>query len=263
MSEIIYRSYENNEEKAYTVENLKEYFEKEEGLAEQKEEGTTFESWIDDLKRSGVLVEGSKNMYGIAIEKLRKEQGISLEDFASMAIMSKEDLINVEQGLLELDPNSLLLIANMFGVYAKQLEQGDIVNQQSRGELLAAMQDIKNSMNELQEDTRYFRDFMEKYKLIPQPELLRFTVVETPENSNVEKYTILDTETGVILDEYIFTNREDANEIANHMNDKDKRKGNKNIDFIEAEEKLSEKIDSEKQELEESIADSIDKGFSR
>ena len=38
-----------------TLQQLKEYFENTEGLEEQKQEGTTFESWLDEMEKMQIL----------------------------------------------------------------------------------------------------------------------------------------------------------------------------------------------------------------
>ena len=38
-----------------TLQQLKEYFENTEGLKQQKREGTTFESWLDEMEKMQIL----------------------------------------------------------------------------------------------------------------------------------------------------------------------------------------------------------------
>ena len=53
--EMKWMYYEDGCPREMTLQQLKEYFENEKGLEEQKREGTTFESWLDEMEKMQIL----------------------------------------------------------------------------------------------------------------------------------------------------------------------------------------------------------------
>lgn len=52
-----YACYETGEEKIYTEDQMREYFENEPDLDVQKEQGTTFDSWMCEMLKMQILDE--------------------------------------------------------------------------------------------------------------------------------------------------------------------------------------------------------------
>lgn len=73
----IYYESEDGCPREMTLQQLKEYFENTEGLEKQKQEGTTFESWLDEMEKMQIL--NRKNYDVIFLERPGSE-GLSCED---------------------------------------------------------------------------------------------------------------------------------------------------------------------------------------
>lgn len=56
MRRIIWKYYENGKDERYTQSDLERYFENSSGLQEQKEQGTDFESWLNEMENMQILI---------------------------------------------------------------------------------------------------------------------------------------------------------------------------------------------------------------
>lgn len=65
--------YEEGEEKKYTLEELKNFFEISKGFAEQKKQGTDFESWLNEMEHMQILNRHGGNVsYNKVMEAFRQ-----------------------------------------------------------------------------------------------------------------------------------------------------------------------------------------------
>lgn len=56
MKTIIWNYYENGKVEKYARSDLKSYFENAPGLQEQKNQGTDFESWLNEMEHMQILI---------------------------------------------------------------------------------------------------------------------------------------------------------------------------------------------------------------
>lgn len=52
----IWNYYENGKQEKHTLRDLEDYFENSAGLQEQKDQGTDFESWLNEMERMQILI---------------------------------------------------------------------------------------------------------------------------------------------------------------------------------------------------------------
>lgn len=150
---------------------------------------------------------------GKAIQKLREENSMERDVFASMALINPEELEKIESGEQKPDQDTLELIGNFFRVYPSELAQGRIVEMKSREDILAVMNGVADMLKKVKEDTGYFKGFIQKWELeeltqnLPAsnltelPEAERYQALEEDKTKADTEYVILDTETGELLPE--------------------------------------------------------------
>lgn len=52
----VWNCYENGKAERYTLSDLEDYFENNPGLQEQKDYGTDFESWLNEMEHMQILI---------------------------------------------------------------------------------------------------------------------------------------------------------------------------------------------------------------
>lgn len=52
----VWNYYENGKPERHTLSDLEDYFENNSGLQEQKDQGTDFKSWLNEMERMQILI---------------------------------------------------------------------------------------------------------------------------------------------------------------------------------------------------------------
>lgn len=100
---------------------------------------------------------------GESIQKLRIEQGYSIEEFARIVMLPEETLSAVEKGNIRPDDLSLLLIGNVLNVYPDQLLEGKVIPKRADSELIQMSKEILRYLDDIKSDNEYFKRFLENF----------------------------------------------------------------------------------------------------
>lgn len=175
---------------------------------------------IEDIRSAEERIQYARenaNIAGEALRKVRTEQGYTRDQMAQIGLVSEKELQLIEEGQIYPDRMTLQIISNVCTVYSESLENGQIVPKKSNRELGRAIQEIRDKLDEIRSDTRVLRAFAEKYG-IPIPDKMA---------GQKEYYVVEDQKTGEMLadvngEEIRMENREDAERLAEMMNDEEK-----------------------------------------
>ena len=165
---------------------------------------------------------------GEALQNIRISNDLSVEEFSYNILLAPEELIEIEIGNRQPEPETLSLISNLYNLEITKLEQGQIMQRPSRNELFEAMQEISEDIKRIKEDNKYFRNFIEKWGLHKEMKEKRYQAKDITEEIGEIKeseydYAIFDTLTGKYITEPDGSIKTweygiDAQRIANAMN---------------------------------------------
>lgn len=160
--------------------------------------------------------------YGVLIRELREEMQLTQEELAYRSMISVEQLQGIETGE-QAEPENLILLAHVLGVYPDALQEGTVIRQ-SRTGLQEILRQIETELQEIGKQDTYIREFLERCGI----DTARFQVREAEEaEKSGEKaetvYVVCDTLDGTyVTDENgrvrEWEDREDALAFAERMN---------------------------------------------
>ena len=161
------------------------------------------QEWIEKAKeKEKSIMETVKKvemtLYGPIVKELREQKGMTETEFAYMCMLSPEVLREIEIGSREADSVTLLMMSNVLGVHTSALEQGKIVPQTNRNEIMGILKEIQNRLKDTRENNEYIKEFMERNGISVEFDK-QYAVAQLKEQ---EIYAVYDTETGTyVLDE--------------------------------------------------------------
>ena len=111
------------------------------------------QEWIEKAKeKEKSIMETVKKvemtLYGPIVKELREQKGMTETEFAYMCMLSPEVLREIEIGSREADSVTLLMMSNVLGVHTSALEQGKIVPQTNRNEIMGILKEIQNRLKD-------------------------------------------------------------------------------------------------------------------
>ena len=136
---------------------------------------------------------------GEAISSVRKEKQQTKEELGNIVLLSEAELTAIEEGNLYPDPQTINILCNLYQISMSDLIDGKIMpkttSRISGEEIEGTIHSIHDQLKVIQEDTRFFRDFMEKYDIQEKQQY----VAQSRSLSESEQYVILNQESGEIV----------------------------------------------------------------
>lgn len=165
-------------------------------------------------------------LFGKTLVEVRSERGYSRAEMAGIFLMSERELRAIEDGQIFPDKLTMQMIGNIYSVYADELENGRIVPKKTRDELHEMVKEIRNYVEIIRDDTKFFKEFMVKHDIPMQGEnieQMRSKGHPDAQEGQTEYFVVEDRVTGKNVEdgtgkEIRAGNREDAAKIAQLLN---------------------------------------------
>lgn len=102
---------------------------------------------------------------GESILKLRQERGLTAEEFAPTILLTPEELQKLETGEEKVDAVTFTLIKNLYNVDPQLFRKGIVQEVEYRKNMMEIMEEIKQDLSVIKEDSNYMKSVIKKYNL--------------------------------------------------------------------------------------------------
>lgn len=134
---------------------------------------------------------------GQAIKDLRVERGIGIEEMAGVLLMDAKSLEKIEHGRIVPADDTWKLIGDFFRVSVTELKTGNIVDMVPQN-ISADLIEIRAAMQDIKDDTAYFRDLMASWEIDMVPENQTFYIEKNAVEESYD-YVVVDMQTDTCL----------------------------------------------------------------